>query len=103
MKIDLDMFCALMLNRVGGEIHRTDIVTVDDSGTAGWTVKLRRWRIQQDSSMLLATARYSASALDRETVGCRLLDQETRFWPRKTQNPEVDRRVSGHPAQSASL
>jgi hypothetical protein len=31
-----------------------------------------------------------------------LEDQEIRLSPRKTAKPEVDRRVSGHPAQSAS-
>ena len=47
-------------------------------------------------------ARYSASALDLDTVFCHLDDHEMREDPRKTQKPEVDRRVSGHPAQSAS-
>ncbi|XP_044946883.1 probable leucine-rich repeat receptor-like protein kinase At1g35710 [Hordeum vulgare subsp. vulgare] len=46
---------------------------------------------------------YSASALERETVACRLEDQETRLDPRKTQNPKVDFRVSGQPAQSATV
>ena len=52
--------------------------------------------------MELAMARYSASALDLETVVCRLEDHETRESPRKTQNPDVERRVSGQPAQLAS-
>lgn len=52
--------------------------------------------------MALAMARYSASALDRETVVCRLDDHETRELPKKMQKPDVERRVSGHPAQSAS-
>ena len=32
MKVDLDMFGALMLHRVSREINCTDIVTVDNSG-----------------------------------------------------------------------
>jgi hypothetical protein len=47
-------------------------------------------------------ARYSASALDLDTVVCRLDDHEMREEPRKMQNPDVDRLVSGQPAQSAS-
>jgi hypothetical protein len=34
--------------------------------------------------MPLATARYSASSLDRETMFYRLEDQETRLVPRNT-------------------
>ncbi|KAJ9558273.1 hypothetical protein OSB04_012887 [Centaurea solstitialis] len=62
----------------------------------------RRFRNQAVSATTLAIPRYSASALERETTCCRLEDQETRLSPRYTQNPEVDRRVVGHPAQSAS-
>ena len=47
-------------------------------------------------------ARYSASALDRETVVYRFEDHEMREPPKKTQKPDVDLRVSGQPAQSAS-
>ena len=49
-----------------------------------------------------AMARYSASVLDLETVVWRLEDHEMRELPRKTQKPDVDRRVLGHLAQSAS-
>jgi hypothetical protein len=31
MKINVHMLCALMLNGVGGEVHNTDVVTVDES------------------------------------------------------------------------
>jgi hypothetical protein len=55
------------------------------------------------SAAALAIALYSDSVLDQETVGCFLELQEIRFVPRKTQNPEVDFRSSGHPAQLASV
>jgi hypothetical protein len=29
VKVELDMFRALMLDGVGGEVHRVDVVTVD--------------------------------------------------------------------------
>ena len=57
----------------------------------------------QVSATALATPLYSASALDRETVGCRLADQEIRLSPKKTQKPDVERLVVGQPAQSASV
>ena len=36
VEINLDMLCALMLNRIGGEVDCTDIVTVDQKST--WSV-----------------------------------------------------------------
>ena len=54
------------------------------------------------SAAAFATTRYSASALDRETVGWRLEDHDTRESLRYTQNPDVDHLVSGQPPQSAS-
>lgn len=56
-------------------------------------------RIQQESETTLATPRYSTSALERDKVGCLLDNQEIKLSPRKTQYPEVDRLVSGHPPQ----
>jgi hypothetical protein len=35
MKISLYMLCALMLNRVGGEVHGVNVVAVDESA-ARW-------------------------------------------------------------------
>jgi hypothetical protein len=63
----------------------------------------KSFRIQQDSATQFATAWYSASVLERETVACHLDDQETRLSPKKTQKPDVDLRVSGHLTQSVSL
>jgi hypothetical protein len=45
-----------------------------------------------------AMAQYSASVLNRDTVGCRFEDHETSESPRKTQNRKVERRVLGQPA-----
>ena len=49
-----------------------------------------------------ASARYSASVDDLETVGCFFDFQDMRESPRKTQKPVTERRESGHPAQSES-
>ena len=61
-----------------------------------------RLRSQHDSETTLATPRYSASALDRDIVGCRFEDHDIKLSPRNTQYPEVERRMSGQPPQSAS-
>jgi hypothetical protein len=45
---------------------------------------------------------YLDSAEDLEMVSCFLNFHEIKEYPRKTQNPVMDLRVSEHPAQSAS-
>ena len=62
----------------------------------------RSCRSQEHSETALAMVRYSASALDLETVVCRLDDHKMREEPRKTQKPDVEHLVSGQPAQSVS-
>lgn len=57
---------------------------------------------QTISLVVLAKARYSASAEDREVVDCFFDFQETNESPRKTQKPVTERLVSGQEAQSAS-
>jgi hypothetical protein len=42
MKINLHMLRALMLNRVGGEVHDADVVTVDESATRWWSLELKQ-------------------------------------------------------------
>ena len=57
---------------------------------------------QMISAVALASALYSASVLDRDTVACFLAHQEIRLGPKKTANPPVDLLSSRHPAQSES-
>jgi len=104
VQINFNMFRTLMLNRVCGEINRTDIITIDNSRTlrGAWS-SCNNWRNKQALATPLATARYSASALDRETVCCRFEDQDIRLSPGDTAYPEVDRCVAGQPAQSESV
>jgi hypothetical protein len=85
MQVNLHMLRPLMLNRVGGEVQGTDVVAVDECalGKGLWS-SAKSCRSQDASATPLATARYSASALERETTGCRLDDQEIRLPPRKT-------------------
>lgn len=62
----------------------------------------RRCHSQEHLETALVMARYSASALDRDTVFCRLEDHEMSDSLKKTLKPDVECRVSGQPAQSAS-
>ena len=55
------------------------------------------------SAAPFASALYSASVLDLETVGCFFELQEIKFGPTKMAKPPVARRSSTHPSQSASV
>jgi hypothetical protein len=69
-QVDLNMFGSLMLDWVGGEINSTDIIAINHcSKRSGQRSSIRSWRNQQASATPFVTARYSASALDRDTVG----------------------------------
>ena len=53
------------------------------------------------SATVDAMERYSASVLDLATVDCFLALQDIQLPLRKVQNPVVERRLVGQPAQSA--
>jgi hypothetical protein len=96
VKIDLNVFNALMLNRVGCHVDCTDVVAVHQCGTPERSMQLQKKLAQPGglsnsishrailgfSATPLATVRYSASALDLDTVFWRLEDQEMRLSPR---------------------
>ena len=54
------------------------------------------------SAVAWAIARYSASELDRDIVLCFFAHQDMMLDSKKVQYPVVERRIIGHPAQSAS-
>jgi hypothetical protein len=102
--VDLHMLRALMLHGIGGEVDRADVVAVDEGGTLrGLWSSWSSWCMQEASATSLPKVWYSASMLERDMTSYRLVAQETRLVPRNTAFPKVDRRVSGQPAQSASL
>ena len=41
MEIDLNVLCPLMLHWITGEVYSTDVVTVDQGGTARRVAKLK--------------------------------------------------------------
>ena len=85
VEVNFHVLGALVLDGVGGEVDGADVVAVDEAGgIQRVSSSYRSCRSQEASATPLATARYSASALDRETVGWRLDDQEMRLPPRKT-------------------
>jgi hypothetical protein len=66
-----------------GEVDSADVVAVDEGGTRkGLWSSLSSWCIQEASATPLASARYSPSALQRETTSCRLVAQETKLAPK---------------------
>jgi len=69
VEINLDVLGTLMLDWVGRHVDNTDVVTVYQcSATKGACNSWRSWRSQDASATPLATARYSASALDLDIV-----------------------------------
>ena len=54
------------------------------------------------SAVAFASALYSASVLDLDTVACFLAHHEIRFGPKNTTNPPVECLSSRQPAQSES-
>jgi hypothetical protein len=69
MKVDLNVFGALVLDWIRGHVHSTDIVAEDNCSTEQGSVELLEKLAEQlASATALATPRYSASALERETV-----------------------------------
>jgi hypothetical protein len=80
---------ALMLHGIGGEVDRADVVAVNEGGALQGDVELveelaQPRRSQEALATSLASARYSASMLERDTTGCRLAAQETRLASRNT-------------------
>jgi hypothetical protein len=107
VEVELDMFRALVLDGVGGEVHGADVVKVDMCAPRQRTVELLEQLTKphrlSDVIGHSPNPKSTSSALKRETTGYRFEDQETRLPPGNTAKPKVDRRVSRQPAQSTSV
>jgi hypothetical protein len=42
VEIDLYVLCSLMLHWIAGQVHCTDVITIDQGGSARWVVKLEQ-------------------------------------------------------------
>jgi hypothetical protein len=91
------MLRVLMLDGVGGEVYGADVVTIDKGAPRQRTMRLLK---QLMKPRRLSDVVSHNSALERETTGGRFKDHEMRLSPSNTTKPDVDRRVSGQPAQS---
>jgi len=95
--VQLDMLGSLVVHRVRGHVDGGDIVTVCKVALEmTQRSSPRSWHNQMHLAAALATVRYSASALEREIVSCRLEDHDTRrrtrmwiaLYPQEDVEPE---------------
>jgi hypothetical protein len=85
-------------------IWRAAFLSQKSNAACGWSIlkSLSKDISQTISHAVEAMDQYSASAENRDIVCCFLDFKEIRDSPKKTQKPVMERRVSGHPAQSES-
>jgi hypothetical protein len=99
----VDVFGAIMSNRILGELNGGIVVVENGKGTRDRvSERFKRVRSQTACRVASAEAMYSASAVERAVVGCRRDFQATGPPKARKRYPVVDRRVSRHPPQSAS-
>jgi len=82
--VNLDVLRAPMMYRIDCHVYCTHIITVGNSGRSERDMKLLE-KLAQPATFghsMSHSTRYSASALDRDTVVWRLEDQDTRLSPR---------------------
>nr|GEX55831.1 hypothetical protein [Tanacetum cinerariifolium] len=84
MNVDLNVFCPLMLNRVGRHVTLTLSLVNQGSSRKRICNSRRRLRIHAVFATTLATPQYSASALEREMMCCRLADHDKILSSRNT-------------------
>ena len=81
VNVGLDILRAARVNRVSYHVV-ANIVTVDDSRCGDRDMELLKQLAKPTTLVHKATAQYSTSALEHETVVCCLDDQDTRLSPR---------------------
>jgi len=92
MYVELDVLRALVVDRVGGHVDRGETLSQNTNVACLMlqSSSSSSWCSQMHSATVLATPRYSALALEWDTIGCHLENHETRASPRNMQKPEVE-------------
>jgi hypothetical protein len=101
VEVDLDVLRVLMLHWIAGHVYSTDVVTENHCGPPKWGMQLQQ-ELLEPGSLSYGIGNRTVLSLSTGAGDCRLEDQEIRLAPRNTAYLEVDLRVSGQPAQSAS-
>jgi hypothetical protein len=99
VEVDLDMFCTLVLNRVGGEVDGADVVTVDESALWQQSMTLLE-ELSEPTSISHAIGHNAILSLDAQ-LGDDVLTlggSGDEVVMRNTVWLKVDRRVSRQPA-----
>ena len=78
MTIDLNMLCASVNDKIGGDSNGTLGITMHDNMSNDGTPISHRSRSHRRSKTVSAIARYSVLVLEQETISRRLLRQEMR-------------------------
>lgn len=79
-------------------LNTGNVVTVNNHSFGYRYMKFKKkFSSQLVYVVTIATPLYSASTLERDTLGCRLDDHDARLSPRNTQYPDVDLHESGQP------
>ena len=80
MNVNLNVFSALMMNRITGHVNSTNVVTVDDRGPRRMGTQFKKKVLEPTNfSNYIGYPLYSASTLNQEIVVCHFEDQEIRF------------------------
>lgn len=91
VNVNLNVFCPLVLNWIHRKVYCTNGITMHngglwDRGSMQLTKEISK---PTRPTTTFATPQYSASALDLETIGWLMEDQEIKLLLRKTQQAPV--------------
>src|ERR1044072_5562374 len=98
----INMLGSAMQPRIFGDIDSTHIVTEQSHDFLSDIIFFKHLLHPEKLCTTTPSCYYSASAVDKDTQFCFLLNHDTRLFPRKKHPPDVLFLSSALPAQSAS-